>query len=331
VELLPRHKILTAGSFMMACFHRRMVARGISIFIAQVAMSLHGSDTSPPIGTNSEQVEVLADQDATLFAEGADLASGSGSFLFIGNIASGAPRRALLRFDLGAIPPDAEILEASLQLTVDRQGPGSDASDGAKIHRVLESWSEGASDGGTGGAGTKAETGDATWAYRMFREPLSGENSIRWSRPGGSYVEAPSASAQLAGRGQVSFESSTGLVADINGWLHGTFANHGWIVMSNELRDQAARRVIGRAHPTVSWRPRLMVRYRAQLVLRVERAAELIIRWEGGMGPFVLQSAANPVHGPWKDEQFTVERRATVAVASEQQFFRVMQVTALEP
>lgn len=308
-----------------------MVGLGISLFIARVAMSLHGSDTNPSIGTDSEQVELFADQDATLFAEGADLASGSGSFVFIGNIASGAPRRALLRFDMRAIPSNAEVLEARLQLTVDRQGPGSDASDRAKIHRVLESWSEGASDGGTGGAGTRAETGDATWAYRMFREPLSGETSTEWSRPGGSYVESPSASAQLTGRGPVSFESSTGLVADIHGWLQGTFANHGWIVLGNEARDQAARRVIGRAHPTVGWRPQLLVRYRAHLVLRMERADELIIRWEGGMGPFVLQSAANPVQGPWKDERFTVERRATVAAASEHRFFRVMQGTSLEP
>jgi hypothetical protein len=320
-----KRTIPTAGRFRIRRRPRWLAVLWTSLLVAGMATPLHGTEPNTGHASGLEQIELVADQDATLFAEGSDLASGSGSFLFVGNIASGASRRALVRFDLRGLSPGTEILEASVQFTVDRQGPGSNTQDLGRIHRILESWGEGASDGGTGGAGTKAENGDTTWTYRSFHPPLAGEASTTWSRPGGTFVESPSASAVLTGRGQVSFGSSAELVSDINGWLMGTFPNHGWILLGNESRDQAARRIIGRSHPTSSWRPRLTLRYRSGMVVSIQRLPELVMTWKGGEGPFVVQSATDPVHGPWKDELTTHERQAPILPVSEKQFFRVMQ------
>ena len=139
------------------------------------------------MAADAVQVELTPVADATLFEDNPEFASGAGDFLFVGPIASGSPRRALLRFDLSAIPAGAVIDSASLRFTVDRAAIGSDPGDQARLHRLLAPWGEGSSNAGTGGAGTTAAIGDATWSHRFFGLPANGQAHTFWITPGGDF------------------------------------------------------------------------------------------------------------------------------------------------
>jgi hypothetical protein len=222
-------------------------------FIAGVLLALASA-------ASAAEITLQAAKDNTLFADNGAYSSGAGPRLFIGNIASGDPRRVLLQFDLSSIPPASVVSAVTLRIYVDRSAIGSSGSDAASLHRVTESWGEGSSDGGTGGGGTQASPEDATWTYRFYGNPSAGLPRVPWSSEGGSFLPDASAVALLAGNGPVTFESSAGLLADVQAWVNDPATNAGWIVRGNEARDQAARRILSRSSGTAD-APRLTVVY----------------------------------------------------------------------
>lgn len=200
--------------------------------------------------------EIPPSKDNTLYnEESGSVSNGSGPSLFSGETAFFGPRRAVLEFDLSAIPAGSTIDSVSLTLTV-TQAAGEDTT--YTLHRVSQEWGEGASDTGpkdtdAGGGGAPATSGDATWLHTYFF------NSF-WTNPGGDFNPTPSAGAVVPAVGTVSF-TSPAMAADVQAWLDNPSLNHGWLLRNDESQTRRARRLASREHPTVQFRPRLSISY----------------------------------------------------------------------
>lgn len=160
---------------------------------------------------------------------------GANSFLETGT--TGSPgaftqRRALVRFDLSAIPAGSTVHSATLTVAV-VFGQGSTAT--FQVHRVLQAWGEGNK---SGNRGSLASTGEATWNSRMH-------GSTSWSAGGaeGDYTASPSATTSLGTSGSGSFTGAT-IMADVQAWVNNSAPNNGWILrLQNEAVSQIARRI----------------------------------------------------------------------------------------
>lgn len=179
--------------------------------------------------------------DVTLFAIEANRASGAGAHLFIGAIASGDPRRALIRFDLTDIPPGSTITAASLRVFVDRSAIGSSPDDTATAHRLLAAWGEGTSNSGGSGAGDVARPGDATWTERFF----AANPQQSWATPGGDFATG-GAAIPLTTTGSFVWSNPPEMIADVQAWVNDPSSNHGWLIRGNEVSSQNAKRLISR-------------------------------------------------------------------------------------
>ena len=200
-------------------------------------------------------------KDNTLYedAEG-DFSNGAGQYLFMGRTGGDNGldyllRRALLQFDLSAIPPGSEISAVELQLTIDKVPLGATGGI-STVHRLLSDWGEGSSNApGPEGQGTGAATGDATWIHTFF-------SADTWDAAGGDFIATASQSANFSSSPQaLDFLSSAQLVADVASWVNDPATNFGWIVLGDEPADQNARRFLSREHADSQNRPRLMVEY----------------------------------------------------------------------
>jgi len=174
-------------------------------------------------------------KDNTIYAEsstlngGGPLSNGLGVNFFAGNNGSSYARRALVVFDLSAIPAGATIDSVSLQLYATVAAAGAQT---VSLHRITiatnDYWGEGTSvASGNGGGGATATTNDATWQDVK----LLGQ---QWATEGGDFVAISSASTSVSGAGAAYTWSSAGLVSDVQAWVDGTASNNGWIVIGNE-------------------------------------------------------------------------------------------------
>ncbi len=196
-------------------------------------------------------IELTPSSDTSLFEEGA-LANGAGQHLFTGSIAFGPRRRALLRFDLSAIPAGATIEGVELALSMSRTISGTLT---VRLHRVLAAWTEGPSDApGQEGIGAPAQPGEPTWDERAFMlDP--------WTTPGGDFDSIESAATPVRDLGVYRW-SAPGMTADVQRWLDDAGSNHGWIVIGNEAAGfGTAKRFDSREHPDPAARPRLVVSF----------------------------------------------------------------------
>lgn len=212
------------------------------------------------------EVQLIADRDNTLYQTEMDVgevqnefSNGAGSFLFAGrtNLDAGFRlRRGLIRFDLSVLPVGTEVLSAELTLYQSNVPPGAFPLS-VSLHRVLEEWGEGASDGiGPEGQGAPAQTGDATWFHRLYNTEL-------WADEGGTFTASASASSTIGPTlGDYSWTCTTGLLADIQAWLDNNESNFGWIILGGEEGGGTARRFNSRSNSQTDTRPRLRVVYR---------------------------------------------------------------------
>jgi hypothetical protein len=206
------------------------------------------------------QLSVLeAVADVTLFAEQSGgttydaVADGRGPNLWTSVIVAGVVRRALVRFDLSALPPGSQVLEVQLEAFMVRLREPQTIG----LHRLTSSWGEGAANGGEAGVGAPATPGDATWSHRFWP-------SQPWSTRGGDYLLSASASTPVAGwPAPVVWTSTPALVDDVQGWVENPASNHGWIMIGNESGGQNATRLGSRENSSASARPRLRVSWLA--------------------------------------------------------------------
>jgi len=194
--------------------------------------------------------------DATLFqpsAGNAETADSRGPHLFVGRIAQGTRRRALLRFDLSTLPSGASIDGARLELSVSRTISGVV---GVNVHRVTAPWREGDADAGTpGGQGTIPGDDDPTWSQRAFP-------ATPWTTLGGDVVALASGQFTLDGETRVIVPASAAMLADLQAWAADATSNHGWALISDETQTPpTAKRLESAQAANPAARPLLVIDY----------------------------------------------------------------------
>lgn len=218
-----------------------------------------------------------------------------------GTIRDGQRTRALLRFDLReAVPAEATLLSATLELEVTRAPSSGGVASVFQVHRALRAWSEG---GKTSATGEPASEGESTW--HSARHPSQG-----WAQPGGAagldYAAEPSGQVRVAGLGRYSLASGPALVEDVRAWIQRPQENHGWFLIGDaEGVPETARRFAAREDAERG--PTLTLTY--ALGTNTLRIAELsptakglaTLSWTGGMGPFQVQRRDALEVGEWRN------------------------------
>lgn len=200
---------------------------------AVLAASVFGSDVLAATVSFNPVADAYIrqfDPDRTLGDYGSEPSLVSGA---LGSRAQFEVRRAMLRFDLSAIPAGAVVSSATLQVTV-VMVPLSPINSTFDIKRVLQSWSEGGVSWNTrSGAGTPWQVPGATGSADSASTPSS-------------FVAVGSANFA-----NYAFPSTAGLVADVQGWINNPSSNFGWLLISeNEVSPETARRFGAREDPT---------------------------------------------------------------------------------
>lgn len=172
---------------------------------------------------------------------------GAVTFMNCGTSERGKRNRALLRFDLAAVPSGARIDAVSLKLEVTRNSANGYAIAQFDLHRLLASWGEG-NKTGAGGQGLPATLGEATWTDRFaFTTNI-------WTEAGSGatndYAAVVSTGNTIYNPSDYTFASTPQTVADVQLWLDQPTTNFGWIIVcANEDALYTARRIGTREDP----------------------------------------------------------------------------------
>lgn len=207
-----------------------------------------------------QSVVLAPSKDNTLI----EIADGSVSaalteFVFVGRVGNhggGAKlRRGLIQFDVaGSLPAGATITAVTLDvfcvMTNSEDQPMG-------LHRTLQAWGEGTSFS-TGGAGSPATPGDATWLHNHWPDQF-------WSTEGGSFEPSASCTTIIALPGAYQWPSTLGLVADAQTWLDDPASNFGWTMIGNEPIVQSVKGLASRENAVVELRPRLTIEFLAPI------------------------------------------------------------------
>lgn len=245
------------------------------------------------------QLAVPPNRDNTLFEEfaqqegcSASTSNGAGRYLFSGFTNNGLERRAVLRFDLGAIPPGSTITAAAVTLHLNRVAGGGSPGDRFGLRRLIADWGEGASDGGSAeGGGGPATPNDATWCERFYQVS-------EWASLGGDFVSPASATIAVGTATPAAYVwgSTAGMVADVQSWVDAPESNFGWILIQDLLPPPlgdpegavaTARRFDSR-EGVAALQPRLEVTYLPPSVVEVP----VLSRWGLAMLVGLLLGAA---------------------------------------
>jgi len=205
-------------------------------------------------GAYADLLVLDAAKDNTLYEETSpfQVSNGMGESLFAGFTMIQTKRRALLAFDVSAIPAGSAVTSVTLTLHCTRSASGAEP---VTLHRALASWGEGASVAeGEGGLGADAAPGDATWLFSFF----PGQS---WTAPGGDFDASALATTFVAGSGVSYGWQSAALAACVQSWVDQPATNHGFLLMGNEAAPQTAKRFASREHATPEFRPSLTVEY----------------------------------------------------------------------
>ncbi len=170
----------------------------------------------------------------------------------LGNQGAGV-RRGLLQFDVSSIPAGMHIDSVTLSLT-QVKGPQNPADFILEIHPMQASWGEAGVNVGVG-KGIAPVVGDATWNQRFF----SGTN---WSSPGGDFGPISAFTNIGLFNDTYTFETSPGLVADVQNWVNSSGTNFGWLFKDNdEALIGNAREYAARDNANIGNRPTLTVNF----------------------------------------------------------------------
>lgn len=166
--------------------------------------------------------------------------------------------RALIRFDLSALPAGAVVTGVQMSLWVTRR-PDPDQHGGPtdsdfSLYRMLVSWGEGT---GSNATGSSALAGNATWNERHF-------GSASWGSPGAligvDYANSASATKAVGDVGDYVWGSTSGLVDDVKAWQQNPAENFGFILISQSENSLGSGRRFGsKEQPGGSTPPALLI------------------------------------------------------------------------
>lgn len=194
-------------------------------------------------------------KDNTMFSEADNLSNGAGQYMFVGRTGSlpAATRRALLAFAITDSVPAGAVVD-SVRLTLHMSDTPDDSLTTVRLHKALADWGQAGSNApGNEESGVQAETGDATWGFRIF-------NTSAWPTPGGDFVATASAQGPVGVTGFYSW-SATQMKSDVQSWLDAPVNNFGWVIVGNETAFETRKRFDTREHLTSAYRPTLRVYY----------------------------------------------------------------------
>ena len=166
----------------------------------------------------------------------------------VGNFGGGFKLRAVMAFDVSAIPAGSTINSVSLTLVLIQTVNGDQTH---MLHRLLADWGEGTSDA-SGGSGAPSTPGDATWLHTFFPDQF-------WTNPGGDFVPVASASQTVPGvTGPVTWSDPL-LAADVQSWLDAPATNFGWLMTGNEDEIFTSKKFASKDNFVEEDRPKLTI------------------------------------------------------------------------
>jgi hypothetical protein len=190
-------------------------------------------------------------QDGSLFEDtNGTLAGGAASLMYVGRVGSNDAtplRRGMVQFDLSSIPAGSVITGVTLQMNVSQVRSSTASVIG--LHSITASWNEGTATTSGGAGGPRSGT-DATWTHR--------NGTLDWAAAGGDFLGLTSASQSITAVGVYSWTSS-GLIADVQGWVDAPGGNNGWLLQGDETTPQSVK--VLATKEAASGRPSLSVTY----------------------------------------------------------------------
>ncbi len=202
-----------------------------------------------------QNVSVLpAIKDNSMFNESGGKSLGDGK-IFAGTTCNGNIRRALIQFDVSAIPSDATVTNVELKLGAEKSRNGGDGV--IDIYAVDQSWGEGPSSAsGGGGDGATAIAPDATWTDAML-------GTAFWTTPGGDFNSSLLLSTRVTTEEfqTISFPTSGNFENQVEAWASDPSSNHGILIIGVEDANCSAYRFGSREQGTA---PELVVTWENQ-------------------------------------------------------------------
>lgn len=252
------------------------------IGVAVIGLLLVAS--SAAIQARAESVSLPAIADTGLREVLPDVSGGADAVLRAGTTASmstNSRARALFLFDpAGAIPSGSIITAAQLTLTVSATTDTLPRS--FDLRRMLAPWSE----------------SNATWLIRLAP-------GVPWESPGGlegvDYSATASATSLVGNAGAYSWESTAGMVADVQRWIDNPAKNFGWMLVRPEETTPRTTRVFT-SRESVTGPPRLTVEFTTPLRITSTQLADnqlcLQFRAEAGKA-YVVERRGEVDTGAW--------------------------------
>ncbi len=195
-------------------------------------------------------------KDNTLFQTAAgSVSSGAGNSVAFGlNHNDNLSMRGLIDFDVASKVPAGATIN-SVTLTVWNNLTFSNSTPNVELHRVTSDWGEGAS------APTRfmppygaAKTNDATWLNTFYP-------SRTWTTPGGDFSPTVSGTVAIGTDNQsYTWNSTSGMVSDVQSWLNSPSTNFGWLIKGDETRE-SGKMIDSKESTTPSHRPTLAIQY----------------------------------------------------------------------
>ncbi len=197
-------------------------------------------------------------KDNTVYSENPDNSNGAGNALYAGKtLRFPALRRALLQFDFSAIPSNAVITDARLELYIFKASQNIVQTNNFAIHKLNTAWGEGTAVGT--GQGAPASTGDATWSKSIYP-------NTDWTTPGGDFVSTATATT-AATFSYISIKTalftSAQMISDIYLWRTTPLQNYGWILLGDEQTSGSVFAFMAKdiQAPYTDFKPSLFIEY----------------------------------------------------------------------
>ena len=158
-------------------------------------------------------------------------------------------QRALLKFDLSAIPAGATIDSATLTLTC--TGQSSTGSNTINAYKLLRAWSEGKES-------TYVLNADSSWNYSDYSTAwgTAGADNTTNDRSSSSMGSVAIGDACANQTHTISLDTAT-----VSGWINAPVTNLGFILIGDESTNDSSKIFGSAENSTASYRPKLTIAY----------------------------------------------------------------------